>query len=433
MKRFIILSVLVLSVSLMIVNFSIAKEPVELSIWCRGNPQYLEAYQALGNMFMEENSDIKLNFSLYEDLENKLLISGRANALPDAWIVDVVTIGRWVKYNLVKEINKESFKDADKILDVAWMNCQGDDGKYYGVPWSVQGQAMYYRKDWLNKFGLDVPETWEEMIEFAKKITYEDPDDNGKDDTYGIGVYGATKRGYAYWTFQDWIWQAGGSILKDVGKGKWVSNLDNEATRTALQFMHNMAYKYKILQPGFQTANSADVYGAFQDGAVGMVFHAGYRTLEYKARHGENLGTALMPAGPSGGYTLGEGENLYMSKNTKHPEEVLKWMEFMTSKEAQIFGITNDISNVCRISVRKDVDTAEVSGEPLNKAFVEVFQKGLVRFSEPIIDYYPVKLIAAELAQNVFLSEEVPDFDALLPKYDEKINEVLKEQSIYGG
>ncbi len=41
-----------------------------------------------------------------------------------------------------------------------------------------------------------------------------------------------------------------------------------------------------------------------------MVFHAGYRILEYKARLGDNLATALMPAGPANGKVLGEGEKL---------------------------------------------------------------------------------------------------------------------------
>ena len=66
---------------------------------------------------------------------------------------------------------------------------------------------MYYRHDWLTKFGQAVPTTWDEMIEFAKYATYSDPDGNGRDDTYGISVYGSNNRGYAYWTFQDWVWK----------------------------------------------------------------------------------------------------------------------------------------------------------------------------------------------------------------------------------
>lgn len=40
------------------------------------------------------------------------------------------------------------------------------------------------RQDWLDKFGMDVPKTKEEVLEFAKACTFNDPDGNGKDDTY---------------------------------------------------------------------------------------------------------------------------------------------------------------------------------------------------------------------------------------------------------
>ena len=93
---------------------------------------------------------------------------------------------------------------------------------------------MYYRHDWLTKFGQAVPTNWDEMIEFAKYATFNDPDGNGRDDTYGISVYGSTNRGYAYWTFQDWVWQAGGSILREVDDGKWVSNLNTPEVKLAL-------------------------------------------------------------------------------------------------------------------------------------------------------------------------------------------------------
>jgi len=427
-----ILTLLVLCLAIGISGTTLAAEATRISVWLRGNPQYLEAYQALADMFMKDNPDIEVSLSLYADLEDKLLTSAMGGAAPDAWIIDTVTTGRWVRYGIVAEIDRNSFPDSDKMLDVAWATNRGPDGKYYGVPWSVQGQAMYYRQDWLDKFGQPIPTNWDEMIEFAKYVTFNDPDGNGLNDTYGISVYGSTNRGYAYWTFQDWVWQAGGSVLKEVDDGKWVSNLNTPEVKAALEFERDMAHKHKIFQPGFATADSASVYGIFQDGAAGMVFHAGYRILEYKARLEERLATALMPAGPAGGYVLGEGENLYMSKTTKHPEAVYRWMKFMTSPEAQIFGITNKISNVCRVSIRSDIDTAAVSGEPLMEPFVDVFRKNLVRFPEPIVDYYPVKLLASEVVQEVLLDPKT-DIDALVVEYDKKINEELKKQDMYGG
>ncbi len=237
----VILTLVILGLMMAITGTALAAERAKISVWLRGNPQYLEAYEALGEMFMAKNPDVEVVLSLYADLEDKLLTSAMGGAAPDAWIMDTVTTGRWARYGIVAEIDRASFPDNDKILDVAWATTIGPDGKYYGVPWSVQGQAMYYRKDWLDSLGHAVPTNWDEMIAFAKDVTFKDPDGNGKDDTYGIAVYGSTNRGYAYWTFQDWVWQAGGSILKEVGDGKWVSNLDTPEMKTALKFERDMA------------------------------------------------------------------------------------------------------------------------------------------------------------------------------------------------
>ncbi|WJH32749.1 hypothetical protein N6H14_21045 [Paenibacillus sp. CC-CFT747] len=42
------------------------------------------------------------------------------------------------------------------------------------------------RKDWLDKLGLKPPKTLEEYITVMKAFTHNDPDGNGKNDTYGL-------------------------------------------------------------------------------------------------------------------------------------------------------------------------------------------------------------------------------------------------------
>ena len=46
--------------------------------------------------------------------------------------------------------------------------------------------AWKVRTDWLANLGLEVPATPEELLEVARKFTFDDPDGNGKDDTYAF-------------------------------------------------------------------------------------------------------------------------------------------------------------------------------------------------------------------------------------------------------
>lgn len=40
------------------------------------------------------------------------------------------------------------------------------------------------RQDWLDNLGMEIPTTEEELLEYAKACTFNDPDGNGQDDTY---------------------------------------------------------------------------------------------------------------------------------------------------------------------------------------------------------------------------------------------------------
>lgn len=63
-------------------------------------------------------------------------------------------------------------------------------GHIYGIPRlrGVPGHTIVMRKDWLDKLGLAVPTTYDELYTVMKAFKERDPDGNGKDDTYGLAV-----------------------------------------------------------------------------------------------------------------------------------------------------------------------------------------------------------------------------------------------------
>ncbi|HEY5586747.1 MAG TPA: hypothetical protein VIK78_19940 [Ruminiclostridium sp.] len=72
------------------------------------------------------------------------------------------------------------------------------DGKIYGVPCryaEMTDDCILIRQDWLDNLGLKAPTSLEELYNVAKAFTLNDPDQNGKQDTVGIGEgkdYGGT-------------------------------------------------------------------------------------------------------------------------------------------------------------------------------------------------------------------------------------------------
>lgn len=67
------------------------------------------------------------------------------------------------------------------------------DGKTYGLacaPVLTEGQVMVIRQDWLDNLGLKAPATLDEFEAVIRAFTEDDPDGNGKKDTYGFTYEG---------------------------------------------------------------------------------------------------------------------------------------------------------------------------------------------------------------------------------------------------
>ncbi|WP_156771511.1 sugar ABC transporter substrate-binding protein [Labrys sp. WJW] len=99
------------------------------------------------------------------------------------------------------------------------------DGKIYGVPMEVEPMAFYYSVKAFEEAKLnenDVPKTWDELLEIAKKLT--------TPNRYGV-LFETTPGYYQNFTWYPFLWQGGGEIQGKDGK----SAFDSPATVQALK------------------------------------------------------------------------------------------------------------------------------------------------------------------------------------------------------
>lgn len=80
------------------------------------------------------------------------------------------------------------------------------EGKNYSIPryYPTHGGGVFpmLRKDWLDKLGMEVPETLDEFYEALKAFKEKDPDGNGVDDTIGYSA-SLAYMGFIYNVFND--------------------------------------------------------------------------------------------------------------------------------------------------------------------------------------------------------------------------------------
>ena len=90
------------------------------------------------------------------------------------------------------------------------------NGKLYGIPYNTNARAMVYRKDIFEENGLEVPQTWGEFVETARKIT-----ELTDGETHGAFVCSEVGDPRAAQEFMSWYFQvSGGNNMFSVVDGE---------------------------------------------------------------------------------------------------------------------------------------------------------------------------------------------------------------------
>lgn len=122
----------------------------------------------------------------------------------------------------------------DGLHGDAWNQHTGIRGKLYGIPMvkDIARKGVILRKDWLDKLGLQVPQTTDELMQIAKAFTEEDPDGNGSKDTTGFIdrsdlVFGAFKTlGFYFGTPSSWDVDDSGKVTPEFESEGYVKAME---------------------------------------------------------------------------------------------------------------------------------------------------------------------------------------------------------------
>lgn len=162
--------------------------------------------------FYKDNFNVEFNVWDIEHTQATELINNRiiGGEIPDKFSVyQNSSFRQYAEEGIIAEIPMEMLeiyapnllaaleRSVPEALDYCMV-----DGKLYGLPTfsfgSISRNPVAWRMDWLKAVGIEkVPETLDEFEEAIYAFTFDDPDGNGKDDTYGLSnsvlsaVYGA--------------------------------------------------------------------------------------------------------------------------------------------------------------------------------------------------------------------------------------------------
>ncbi|TBL75240.1 hypothetical protein [Paenibacillus thalictri] len=169
-------------------------EPVKFTVMLRATPEFSPD----NNPWVQEinkkaNAQITWNAVPLANIWEKRNVLLASGDYPEVIILDTPydTMYKQMVKNKVLLPLDDYLKDAPNIMkysNKASLDAVKDpDGKTYMIPRStiVREDFMAIRKDWREKLKLPVPKTIADWRAFFKAVATQDPDGNGKADTYG--------------------------------------------------------------------------------------------------------------------------------------------------------------------------------------------------------------------------------------------------------
>ncbi|MER7174294.1 ABC transporter substrate-binding protein [Streptomyces mesophilus] len=159
------------------------------------------------------------------------------------------------------------------------------EGTYYGAARTVNTLALFYNKDILDEAGLEVPTTWDEMRDTAKKLT------QGK--RYGIALSaGGAEDGV--FQFTPFMWSNGGDERE----------LDSKNVAEALDYWKGLI-KDGSLSKSTVNWTQADVNDQFMAGNAAMMINGPWQVETLNTKKDLDWGIAQIPVPKTGDDSVG--------------------------------------------------------------------------------------------------------------------------------
>lgn len=141
------------------------------------------------------NVKIKVDKVLNDPYKEKLRVLVSSDDLPDVFVSwsdsfaeNIVSSG---KVKVIDYLYEEDPEWASNIMESQIKPFQFD-GKTYGVPFTIDGKAFFYNKEVFKKNNLEVPTTFEELVDVLEKLKasgYESPLIEGLSSSWAISHY----------------------------------------------------------------------------------------------------------------------------------------------------------------------------------------------------------------------------------------------------
>ncbi|WP_108249427.1 ABC transporter substrate-binding protein [Planctomonas deserti] len=231
-------------------------------------------------------------------------------------------------------------------------------GGYDGVPYTQRGEALFYNKDLFAQAGVDaVPTTYDELVAAAEKLK-------------AAGITPIQFGGTVNWHVMRLL----DSILEaKCGADGYQALVTKEAswaeepcvTETFTEFGK---WTSDYLNPGFISINNDESSALFFSGEAAMALEGDWFNQSVRDNGMDESTVGIFPFPTGTNRLYGFNENNYITSNSDHADEAAKFLDYLTSEEAQQELIAAFGSQSVNINVKPE------GGSELDAAWGPIFE-----------------------------------------------------------
>jgi putative aldouronate transport system substrate-binding protein len=299
--------------------------------------------------YVEEKYNVKIVNMRATDDNFKVKVAG--GEIPDIFphTIGEADMLNFARQGVIANISVDEIKkympsytaDVEAIDPDAWA-IGYYDGKNWGIPrvWlnGSYGFIPTYNGDWLKAIGYDEPpKTLEEYEDVLYKFRNNDPDQNGKKDTYGF-----SSRGIGAQQFNEVYASFGVNPyhFMDAGDGTVTWGGITDQAKEAVKLLQKW-YKEDLIDPEFLTDNNDTIVQKWNNKKIGLIshnmYHHLYNMIDANTANGINAAYGPGLVGPA-------GKQLVMSNGAKQVPLLLGvQVEKDEKKRIKILQILEDL------------------------------------------------------------------------------------------
>ena len=403
---------------------------ISLTLWI-GYPEFDSWLAKMGEEYHKLHPNVTVTSTSFNlrDFETKLSVSVPAKTAADIVSIDPAWFTNFVNSGYAQKApqNVIDFLDSG-IFDKAPLDySKGADGVYYAVPSLQSAGGIYYNKDYWAEAGLtdaDAPKSLSDIVALSKKLAKFD--DAGNLVRSGVSLRVAGGGSGICEKFWMWEMQEGGSIVKEVGDGKYVPNYNNDAGFDTLKMYVDILWGDKTCNYDIGSDSSG-----FEAGVTAMFMREQW-VIPDIAANSPDLNYGVWPTWNASLYQSNNYFVLIDPKETAKSRVAWDFLLFIVgNKEYQ----TEQATMSGWLSARNDCGFEGVPQEIMNGFSTA----GKTVHAYPQLGCYDeIQTKLAERFSNVGFNS--PDFygddakiHAFLDECEKETISILKENGVYGG